>query len=309
LWSVPFDHEIEAFMRARKVPGAALAVVKDRRLVYARGYGLADLEERELVWPTSRLRIASISKPITAVAVLKLVEKEKLNLDTHVWELLDLVTLVPGGRKADERWKRITIRQLLQHTGGWDRDQSFDPMFRARVIAKELGTASPPGPRDIIRYMLGQPLDFDPGARYTYSNFGYCVLGRVIEKITGLSYERFVQQAVLAPIGVTRMQLGRSLPDKRAGSEVRYYTPDDEMAESVFDASGGAHAAGVLGAAARHTPEGLPGFDAGALRRFCHVTDQEPGWRVACVPQSPLALRRLLPRNHGRARRLDWVGG
>jgi len=232
---VSFDREIEAFMSARKFPGGALAVVKDRRLVYARGYGLADREGRALAWPTSLFRIASISKPITAVTVLKLVEQGKLNLDTRVWTLLELAALVPGGKKADERWKQITIRHLLQHTGGWDRDKSFDPMFRARVIAKDLGVSSPPGPRDIIRYMLGQPLDFDPGARYAYSNFGYCILGRVIEKISGDHYDRFVQRSVLAPIGITRMRLGHSLAGERANDEVHYYTADDDPAESVFD--------------------------------------------------------------------------
>jgi N-acyl-D-amino-acid deacylase len=184
-----------------------------------------------------------------------------------VWELLDLATQIPAGKKADGRWKQITIRQLLHHTGGWDRDQTFDPMFRSRVIAKELGVASPPGPRDIIRYMLGQSLDFDPGKCYAYSNFGYCVLGRVIEKITGSSYEKFVQRNVLAPIGITRMQLGHSLSDKRVDGEVRYYTSGEEMAESVFDdpvaksSVPRAHAAGVSDAAARRTSEGP---DAGA---------------------------------------------
>jgi N-acyl-D-amino-acid deacylase len=167
-----FDHEIGQFMRARKVPGGALAVVKDRRLVYARGYGLADREQREMVWPTSLIRIASISKPITAVAVLKLVEHGKLTLGAPVWECLNLQSPVSDGKKADERWKQITIRHLLQHTGGWDRDKSFDPMFRSRAIARESGISSPPGARDIIRYMLGQPLDFDPGTRYAYSNLG-----------------------------------------------------------------------------------------------------------------------------------------
>jgi len=230
-----FDREIEQFMQARKVPGGALAVVKDRRLVYARGYGLADREQRERVRPTSLFRIASISKPITSAAVLKLVEHGKLDLDAHVWDSLDLRSWIPGGKKADERWRQITLRHLLQHTGGWDRDKSFDPMFRSRAISKELGVASPPGPRDIIRYMLGQSLDFDPGTRYAYSNFGYCLLGRVIEKFAGLDYEKSVQQTILAPLGIRRMRMGRSLAKHQVKDEVRYYLPDQEMAGNVFD--------------------------------------------------------------------------
>jgi N-acyl-D-amino-acid deacylase len=261
-----FDREIEQFIRARKVPGGALVVVKDRRLVYAQGYGLADRGQRDRVRPTSLFRIASISKPITAVAVLKLVENGRLSLDGRVWECLDLPNRVPDGKKPDERWKQITIRHLLQHTGGWDRDKSFDPMFRSRAIARELGISSPPGPHDIIRYMLGQPLDFDPGRRYAYSNFGYCLLGRVIEQITGMDYEMFVQKNVLAPIGITRMRIGRSLAEHQVKDEVRYYLPEEEVAESVFDdpmpSARGAHAAGVLGAAARRTPEGVRASDA-----------------------------------------------
>src|SRR5882672_1621081 len=81
-----FDREIEKFMSARNIPGGALAVVKDRRLVYTRGYGWADRENKVPVKPTSLFRIASISKPFTAVAVLKLVEDGKLSLDARVWD-------------------------------------------------------------------------------------------------------------------------------------------------------------------------------------------------------------------------------
>ena len=236
-----FDREIQKCMAARSVPGGALAVVEEGRLVYARGYGWADRENKIPAKPGSLFRIASISKPFTAVAVLKLVERGKTSLDTGVFDLLALGAepMQPKGGKFDERWKQITVRHLLQHTGGWDRDKSFDPMFRSRQIAKTLGIASPPGPRDIIRYMLDQPLDFDPGTRYAYSNFGYCILGRVIEKVAGMSYEKFVQSSVLAPIGIQQMRVGASLESKRAEGEVRYYMPRDEMTESVFDAHPG----------------------------------------------------------------------
>src|SRR5882724_7834059 len=184
---VAFDREIQKFMQVRNIPGGALAVLKDGRLVYTRGYGWADRENKVPVKPTSLFRIASISKPFTAVAVLKLVETAKLDLKACLFELLDLgaeVLPAPGG-KLDERWKQITVRHLLNHTGGWDRDKSFDPMFRPREIATAFGLPSPPAPRVIIRYMLGKPLDFDPPTHYAYSNFGFCVLGRVIEKIAG----------------------------------------------------------------------------------------------------------------------------
>src|SRR5438128_5059979 len=115
-----FDREIQKFMSARNVPGGALAVVKDGRLTYTRGYGWADRENKVPMKPTSLFRIASISKPFTAVALLKLIEEKKLRFDAPVWGLLDLPSWVPDGKNADERWKQITVRHLLQHTGGWD---------------------------------------------------------------------------------------------------------------------------------------------------------------------------------------------
>ena len=227
-----FDREMEAFIAARKIPGGALAVVKDGRLVHTRGYGWADKERQQRVEPTSLFRIASISKPITAVAVLKLVEQGKLKLDDRAFDFLSLKPL--PNAKPDPRLRTITIRQCLQHTGGWDRDKSYDPMFRPKLIAAAAGEDAPAGPSAVIRYMLGQPLDFDPGTRFAYSNFGYCVLGRVIEKLTGKSYGDFVKEGVLAPAGIKSMRLGRSLEAGRAPGEVRYYTPEAETAESVF---------------------------------------------------------------------------
>lgn len=226
-----FDREMEQFMKARGIPGGALAVVQDRRLVYARGYGWADREKKIPVALDSLFRIASISKPFTAVAVLQLAEQGRLKLHDRVFELLS--------QKADGRLREITIRQLLQHTGGWDRGKSFDPMFRSKAIAETLGVACPAGPDAIIRYMLGQPLQFDPGTHYAYSNYGYCVLGRVIEKISGMSYEAFVKERVLAPAGITRMRIGASLASGHVEGEVHYYTPHDETAESVFPSQPG----------------------------------------------------------------------
>jgi N-acyl-D-amino-acid deacylase len=229
-----FDREMEQFMAARKIPGGALAVVKNRRLVYARGYGWADREKQLPVNADSLFRIASISKPITAVAVMQLVEQGKLRLDDRAFDFVKLAAVIPRGATADARLVRITIRQLLDHTGGWDRDQSFDPMFRSAIICAAVGVKPPADQTAIIRYMLGQPLDFDPGARYAYSNFGYCVLGRVIEKITGQRYEAYVKENLLAPIGVKRMRLGATLDGRQAPGEVRYYSPEESLGESLF---------------------------------------------------------------------------
>lgn len=228
------DRTMEKFIRDNEIPGAAVAIVKDGRLVYARGFGYADIGKKQTVQPASRFRIASISKPITAVAVLRLVQQKKLSLDDKVLDILKYKPHLKNGAKVDPRWKSITVRQCLQHTGGWDRGVSFDAMFKAVPFAKDLGVTPPAKPEHVIRCMLGVPLDFDPGKQYAYSNFGYCLLGRIIEKKTGKPYDRFVREDVLKPIGVKRIQLGHSFLKEQADGEVRYYTRGNRTGPSVF---------------------------------------------------------------------------
>ncbi len=217
-----FDREIEAHMRARNTPGGAVAIVRGNRLVYARGYGLADVKRNIAAGPETLFRLASISKSITGVAVMRLVSRGKLSLDDR---MVDRLKLDPfPGKSIDSRMEQITVRQLLQHTAGWDREKDFDPMFRHREIAEETKSKPPVPVETIIRYMLGRKLDFDPGTRYAYSNFGYAVVGRIVERVSGVTYEEFVKREVLAPAGITRMRIGASL----------YYQADDGVTHSLW---------------------------------------------------------------------------
>jgi len=233
-----FDDLLLSFLTEKDVPGAALAVIKDGRLVLARGYGWADREKKEPVGPESLFRIASLSKPITAAAVFKLIEKGKFRLSASVVSLLKVAPLLEPGKAPDPRLGRITIRHLLNHTGGFDRKASFDPMFKSVEIAWALGIPPPAGPRAIIRYMWRRPLDFDPGERYAYSNFGYCVLGRVIEDVTKESYEAFARKEILKPLGIREMRIGRSLRSQRAAGEVVYYDRKGRLKPAVVGTIG-----------------------------------------------------------------------
>jgi CubicO group peptidase (beta-lactamase class C family) len=229
-----FDRIIPDLMRKWGLPGGQVAVMKDGRLIMARGYGWADNEGHEKVEPDSLFRIASMSKSLTAAAILKLVQDGRLTLDQKALAILsDLEP--PRGATVDQRIYDITVAELLNHAGGWDRDKSFDPMFLSTKIAAAMGEAAPANSKTIIRYMMGQPLQYDPGTKYAYSNFGYCILGRIIEKSSGQRYEDFVKSQVLSPAGVSRMQLGHTLPSERAPGEVHYYGyPWIGMARSVF---------------------------------------------------------------------------
>ncbi|MGN6544040.1 MAG: serine hydrolase domain-containing protein [Aureliella sp.] len=233
------DELIEDFISEHEIPGLALALTHDGRTVLVCGYGFADVDKGEPVTGSSLFRIASLSKPITAVAILRLVEQGKTALDDKVLDVLDFEKEIStAGDAFDPRWRQITLRHLLQHCGGWDRSQSFDAMFQSVRFAKQQGIDAPAGTEAIIRAMLEQKLDFDPGERYAYCNFGYCLLGRVIEKLSGASYEAFVQREVLAPLRITSMKLGKTRREDRTANEVCYY--DAAKGRSVFQQDLGA---------------------------------------------------------------------
>jgi CubicO group peptidase (beta-lactamase class C family) len=206
----PLDDFVAAFMHEYGIPGGAAAVAVDGRLVYARGFGHRDLARTIPAQPNDRFRIASSSKPVTAVRIMQLIEAGKLHLDDRAFDLLTGFA-PPAGTQEDPRLRTITVRHLLEHSGGFDSSKT-DPQFDAlRTAADALGKPRPATHTDVIEYMMGRPLAFDPGTKYLYSNLGYNVLGRIIERVTGTPYEADVKGSVLAPAGIARMAIGRSL--------------------------------------------------------------------------------------------------
>lgn len=269
----PFDDLMTSFLQQHRVPGAALAVTRGSMLVYARGFGFADVDAKRPVQPDSLFRIASISKPVAAVGAMQLIRQAKFKLDDRVFEVLPGKEWFP--EKFDERLQSITIRQLLQHTGGWDRDKSFDPIGRPHEVARVAKKPLPVSASDVARYTLTLPLDFDPGARYAYSNVGYLLLGRLIEQASGLPYERYVKEKVLAPAGVTRMQLGRAWQDDLAEGEVRYYDAKQRSGPAVNGPKLGEQVPFVYGAENFEGYEAHGGWIASAidLVRFASALD------------------------------------
>ncbi|MEQ9407566.1 MAG: serine hydrolase [Fuerstiella sp.] len=293
-----YDRRMRAFMKEHRVPGASIAVTHESRVVFARGYGYADIAAAEQVRPESLFRIASISKPITAVAILQLVENGQLKLDDTVLSVLDYEhDIATAGEDFDPRWRDITIRHLLQHRGGWDRGKSFDAMFRSVEFANRAGTDPPADQATVIKTMLSYKLDFDPGERYAYSNFGYCLLGRVIEKLTGQSYEEYVRHNVLAPIGVTSMRIGATLLTGRTVNEVRYYQPG--TAESVFQQNVGEQVAWPYGAWHLEAMDSHGGWIASAtdLAKFAAAFDDPEH----CPILSADSIRLMYERPPGQA--------
>jgi D-alanyl-D-alanine carboxypeptidase len=221
---------VESYLAAYDVPGLSLAYGRGDRILLAQGYGLADRHEHRQVTLESLFRIASLSKPFTSAAVFTLVEAGMLRTSDHVFGSNGILTGF-ALRKHTDWLQAVTIEHLLTHTaGGWS-NKEHDPMFHETDRDRKVF---------LQRTLDSYPLEAAPGTRYAYSNFGYFLLGRVIEQVSGQPYGEYVRQHVQAPLGITDMQLGRK---ETAAGEVHYYGQgrDDPYAIPIelHDANGG----------------------------------------------------------------------
>ncbi len=235
----PLNELMRHTLRENNIPGATLAVTYRGKLLFARGFGYSDIETMTPMPAAANMRIASVSKPITAVAIMLLVQDGQLKLEEKVLELLakhpsysfDTEIAI----KSDPRWSTITAEQLLNHSAGWDREKSKDTVFQLVRVTQQLGLRKLARNNDILQYQLRQPLDFEPGSQYAYSNVGYCMLGRIIEALSGQTYEEFVRERILSVAGMTQTRLGKTRLSDRAPDESRYYTQKISQAPAVWE--------------------------------------------------------------------------
>jgi len=243
-----FDEKIVSFMKENGIPGAGVSVMKDGRIVYSQGYGTRDVPgigddnaSPRKVSECTPFRLASISKSVTSLAILRLAQNGDLSLSDKVFGPGGILKQLSENPKTccpivDDRIFDITVYHLLTHSGGWDRDITFDPMFQSKTISSVLGITGPASCESVIYYMFGQFLQYRPGTTYAYSNFGYCVLGRIIEETTGLDYEEAVRLFLLDPAGISReeMYVGSTRLEDIPEIESEYYCSGCSGTESVF---------------------------------------------------------------------------
>ncbi len=233
LYSAKIDTIIAGFMRQWGLKGVSVAISQNEKLVYAKGFGYADIANNEKVSPQHLFRIASVSKLITATAIMKMVEEKKLKLTDKVFGkegILNEYTQI-----KDARALQIEIGHLLTHTSGWKNKFRTDPMFIPLEIAEYM-KVKPPISLDVItQFMLSQKMLTDAGRFFDYSNFGYCLLGRVIERKTGMSYENFVKTTIFDPIGMKEMQLARNYFKNKIPLEVTHYEHFGAKLRPAFD--------------------------------------------------------------------------
>ena len=203
----------ERFRQQYRVPALSVAISTGGRFVYDRAGGMADPQHMVQAQQDTLFRIADLSKPITAVTIFSLIENGKLHLDDKIFGSAGILGTNFGSPPYRPYVTDITLDHLLTHTaGGWGADDN-DPMLHnngwnaAKLIAATIKDVS----------LMSQP-----GTQWTYSNFGYCILGRVIEQVTGQPYEGYVQTNILGPCGITGMQIARNEERQRGLSEAVY---------------------------------------------------------------------------------------
>ncbi|MEV1001846.1 serine hydrolase [Nonomuraea sp. NPDC050202] len=226
------DATVNRHLAAAGVAGISLAIARRGALVFAKGYGLARRDTGERLTERHIMRVASVSKPITAVAVMRLVEAGRLALGQRVFGAGALLGTRYGTKPYTAALQSITLRHLLEHTaGGWPNDTT-DPMFTNPTMNHA----------QLITWVLdNRPLQFAPGTRHMYSNFTYCLLGRIIEQVTGQAYADHVRQNVFVPSGIGNMHLAGDTLAARRPDEVIYYGSGNPYAIPVrrTDSHGG----------------------------------------------------------------------
>lgn len=270
------------FLESHNVPGLSVAVAKGGEIVYREAFGFANRWTKEPATPDHRFRIASVSKPVTAVAVFRLYEAGLLAPDARVFGPEGALGPLGAALDAGSALQAVTVDHLLTHTSGaWPNDAS-DPMFanpgydHATLIEATLKYSSAAAA---------------PGAAYKYSNFGYCLLGRIVERAAKRPYADFARETVLAPVGADGMAIGGNTEAERAPNEVHYHggIKEDPYAHNVrrMDSHGGWIATPaeialfVAGAAGRTRP---PLLSEASMAKMSEGTAANPkyarGWNI-----------------------------
>ena len=258
-----FDKMVKDYLTYWGIHGASLSVMRNDSLLFAKGYGEADTGKE--MQPGNILRMASVSKLVTAVGIMTLQDRGLLNLKDKVFGpdgILNDSTY--NAAIKDTLYYRITVEDLLRHKGGFSR-RGGDPMFSTRWIMMQNGWKEVPTQEQLLELQLKRRVKFVPGTAQEYSNFGYLALSMVIEKVSGMDYESFMQENVLRPAGCVDFHIAGNYYKHKLPNEVRYYVQrDDEPAEEFNNSGrkvtrcyGGNNVTGLSGAGAwaASTPE------------------------------------------------------
>lgn len=239
-----FDAAFKAFMESHDLPTGQVAVMHEGALRYTRGYGYADKGGTERANASTMFRIASITKPMPAAVVSMQVEQGMYNWSDPVFcvppdpapDCLLPIEPHPDFPVEDEDLGDVTVRHLIDHTGGWGR--SMDHVFFGNStieIAEKMGIQTPPPAWRLAQYLMGQPIEDKPGERYWYCNACYMLAGLIAEAETGASMQTLYDAYLFEPLEIEDdIEISRTLPDERNPREP-FYACEYGKTPSVFD--------------------------------------------------------------------------
>lgn len=217
------ENKIKRYLLRWEINGAQIAVTRNDSLLYVKGFGWADMEKKQEMQPSNIMRLASVSKLLTAVGVMRLAEVGTLKLSDHVFGPKGILndTAFTNAIK-DQRYLDITVEQLLRHKAGFTTGAG-DPMFSTRYIMMQNRLTTPPDNNTLMKILLKRRLGFTPGTAKRYSNVGYTLLSMIIEKKTRMSYEDYMRRFVFEPAGCYDFHIAGSYEKDRRRNEVKYY--------------------------------------------------------------------------------------
>ena len=232
------DSIMQRYLKRWEIHGAQLAISRHDSLLYARGFGYADKDRKIPMEPSYIMRMASVSKLVTATGIMKLRDMGKIRLSDKVFGpkgILNDTFYVNSIR--DKRYFDITVEQLLRHKAGFT-NYAGDAIFSTRYIMQQNHLITPPDHRTLLRIVLRRHLGYTPGTAQRYCNIGYTLLSLIIEKRMGMSYENFMQRYVLNPAGCYDFHIaGNYLKDRRPNETV-YYMHSSSVPVPEFNNSG-----------------------------------------------------------------------
>jgi len=232
---ISFEKKLHSFFRQWRIKGASVSIIKEGNLIYSKGYGTINDSVMAPIQPYHTFRVASVSKLITAIAIMQLKEAGQLSLDEKVFGPNGILTDSIYANYKDPKLEDITVYHLLNHSAGWS-SRIGDAMFMPDVVNRIMEEDGVASFDRICRFVLEKRrLSYKPGTRSSYSNFGYALLGKIIEKKSRQNYEQYVKNNILYPLQIFDTYMGSSMYSNGSRNEVNYFTDDHSKVISCFN--------------------------------------------------------------------------